>query len=122
MTFQAIDVTQTASTHNALDAAQSALCSGYLRKRAAQKAAGDPSPTEIEKPEVDVLLRYLGKTREKAETIRANSPAGSYLDGALTRTIASLNQEISQLRYLLKADENTPRPNAAPPRRMRPAN
>ncbi|WP_417669538.1 hypothetical protein [Roseibium sp.] len=79
----------------------------------------DPMP--IHAKDVDQLLRYLGKTRDKATSIRDNAPAGSYLDGVLERTIHGLDQEIAHLRYHLTNRDAADSPKARSSRRMRPA-
>ncbi|MEP0235847.1 hypothetical protein [Roseibium sp.] len=77
--------------------------------------------TPVTSPEVQTILLYLRKTRDKAETVRENAPAGSYLDGVLSRTIAGIDQEISQLRYLLNSADDAMKSLSAKPQRMRPA-
>ncbi|MBD8874679.1 hypothetical protein [Roseibium polysiphoniae] len=80
---------------------------------------GDATP--VTSPEVQTILLYLRKTRKKAETVRENAPAGSYLDGVLSRTIAGIDQEISQLRYLLNSADDATKTLSGRPQRMRPA-
>jgi hypothetical protein len=81
----------------------------------------DEMATPVTPSGINALLRYLAKTRAKAETIRENAPAGSYLDGVLSRTIAGLDQEIAQLRYLLTVPDLQDRTAGHAHRRMRPA-
>lgn len=57
--------------------------------------------TPLKMDELQILLLYLQKTRGRAERIRENSAAGSYLHAALSNTIAGLDAEIGQLRHVL---------------------
>ncbi|PVB59750.1 hypothetical protein DCO57_20760 [Labrenzia sp. 011] len=61
---------------------------------------------------------YLRKARDRAIDIRDRSPAGSYLENVLSRTIDSLTLELSQLDYLLTCKPATVVKHG---RRMRPA-
>ena len=58
-------------------------------------------PLLVTPDDVDRMMLYLLKARERAEKIRENAPAGSYLDSVLRRTIDGLGQELAHLRYLL---------------------
>ncbi|NVK32871.1 MAG: hypothetical protein HWE23_00235 [Rhodobacteraceae bacterium] len=76
--------------------------------------------------ESTAVLTYLHKARFKAQTVRDNTPAGSYVDTVLEGTIAGIDKEITQLRYLLSLDpehliESPVRMVQKPVRRMRAA-
>ncbi|WP_417684908.1 hypothetical protein [Roseibium sp.] len=75
----------------------------------------------VRSDDIDDLLLFLGKTRDKAERIRENAPAGSYLDSVLERTIHGIEQEIAQLRYLLGNKDPAAKAVAGTAQRMRPA-
>ncbi|MEP4769532.1 MAG: hypothetical protein ABJY83_16635 [Roseibium sp.] len=96
---------------------------GYLRLGTASQSTqqDDHHPTCVTSFEIDTLLRFLNSARKKAETVRENAPAGSYLDTVLSKTILGLDQEISQLRYLLAHPEDAVRATKTQPTRMRPA-
>ncbi|MTI43150.1 hypothetical protein E1178_05950 [Roseibium hamelinense] len=66
---------------------------------------------------LEEVMTYLRKARLRAEKVRDNSPAGSYLESVLTRTMAGLDRELAQLSYLL-AKRDHPAPQAT---KMRPA-
>lgn len=74
--------------------------------------------TTVTTSEVEIMILYLRKARDRALRIREHSPAGSYLDNVLANTIAGIELELSQLRYLLTLPEAQ---ESARPRRMRPA-
>lgn len=95
------------------------MSSGYARQ-GANKAVEDDELPALSKRDTDVglLLTYLQRTRAKAESIRENAPAGSYLDSVLSRTIAGLDTEIASLRYLCAAED---REIKTTPTRMRQA-
>ena len=119
-----LDINDAASSAAAL--AKTAAGCGYFRLPPhAENATGTTPEEEMATPVtpsgINALLRYLGKTRAKAETIRENAPAGSYLDGVLSRTIAGLDQEIAQLRYLLTVPDLPDDTAQHSRRRMRPA-
>ncbi|MEP3046477.1 MAG: hypothetical protein ABJL55_04000 [Roseibium sp.] len=96
---------------------------GYLRLGTTSRVSTqeDEHPTCVTPSEIDVLLRFLGSALRKAETVRENAPAGSYLDTVLTNTILGLDQEISQLRYLLAHPDETTKTAKTKSTRMRPA-
>ncbi|WP_068413362.1 hypothetical protein [Labrenzia sp. OB1] len=81
-----------------------------------------PSPevreTDVTAEDVRAMTQYLRKARDRAIDIRDRSPAGSYLESVLTRTIDSLTLELSQLDYLLTSKPVNVVTHA---RRMRPA-
>lgn len=80
---------------------------------------GSEDPVILLSPyDVDTMLLYLGKARDKADRIRENTPAGSYLDKVLQKTIFGIESEMAQLRYLLSCKELPEQPE---PARMRPA-
>ncbi len=74
--------------------------------------------TKVSPYDVDVMLLFLGKARNKAEAIRQNATAGSYLDTVLHKTISGIDQEMAQLKYLLSQRDL---PDTPQPSRMRPA-
>jgi len=74
--------------------------------------------TTVTISEVEIMLLYLRKARDRALRIREHAPAGSYLDNVLANTITGIELELSQLRYLLTLPEAQ---ESARPRRMRPA-
>ncbi len=80
--------------------------SGASAKAGGSSPSGAPYPSDLTAKDVPTsdlreLLCYLERTRAKAETVKENSPAGSYLDGALARTIAGLDEEIGELQKML---------------------
>lgn len=80
---------------------------------------GTDDPVILLSPyDVDTMLLYLGKARDKADRIRENTPAGSYLDKVLQKTIFGIEGEMAQLRYLLSC-RDLPEPSETA--RMRPA-
>jgi hypothetical protein len=94
-------------------------------------AAGSRHP-ESNKATVDVtendamaVVLYLEKALAKAEKIREQAPAGSYLSKVLSKTIDGIATELAQLKYLL-AHPDVPMPShlgqSIKPERMRPAN
>lgn len=96
---------------------------GYLRLGTTSKLSiqEDEHPTCVTSSEIDVLLRFLSSALRKAETVRENAPAGSYLDTVLTKTILGLDQEITQLRYLLAHPDDPTKVTKTKQTRMRPA-
>lgn len=79
--------------------------------------SGLDAPISMSERDFDTVLVYLGKARARAERIRENAPAGSYLEKVLARTIGGIDREMAQLRYLL-AQRDLPKPAG---RAMRPA-
>lgn len=79
--------------------------------------SGLGAPISMSERDVDTVLIYLGKARARAERIRENAPAGSYLEKVLARTIGGIETEMAQLKYLL-AQRDLPKPAG---RAMRPA-
>ncbi len=73
--------------------------------------------TNVTASEIETMVLFLRRARDRASTIRDNAPAGSYLDSVLKRTIHGIDQEVSQLNYLLAKRDMPDRPQA----RMRPA-
>jgi hypothetical protein len=67
--------------------------------------------------ELETMMLFLRRARDRAVVIRENAPAGSYLESVLHRTILGIDQELAQLRYLLTRSD-LPKPS---PTRMRPA-
>lgn len=62
----------------------------------------DMAPTTDVTPEdVRLMMVYLRKAKQRAISIRERSPAGSYMESVLTRTIDGIALELSQLDYLL---------------------
>lgn len=92
-------------------------CSCGYARLGHSKTAEEPVTLD-EDTDIGKLLAYLLKTKDKAEMIRENSPAGSYLDSVLQRTIAGIDTEIATLRYLSPADAGDIK---SKPARMRPA-
>ncbi|MEM9632258.1 MAG: hypothetical protein AAGA50_13085 [Pseudomonadota bacterium] len=58
-------------------------------------------PTDVTPDEVRTMIVYLQKARDRAMQIRERSPAGSYMENVLSRTIDGITLELSQLDYLL---------------------
>ena len=58
-------------------------------------------PTDVTPDEVRIMIAYLQKARDRAKQIRDRSPAGSYMENVLSRTIDGITLELSQLDYLL---------------------
>jgi hypothetical protein len=81
--------------------------------------SGDPTrqPPKITAGDLETMMLFLRRSRDRALTIRENSPAGSYLESVLNRTISGIDQELSQLNYLL-AKRDLPKQR---PAKMRPA-
>lgn len=78
--------------------------------------------TDVTPDDVRRMILYLRKARDRAIDIRDRSPAGSYLESVLIRTIDGITLELSQLDYLLAmkpVDDVAGAPSNA--RRMRPA-
>ncbi|WP_395174621.1 hypothetical protein [Roseibium alexandrii] len=67
--------------------------------------------------ELETMMLFLRRARDRAVVIRENAPAGSYLESVLHRTILGIDQELAQLKYLLTRSD-LPKPS---PTRMRPA-
>jgi len=78
---------------------------------------------DLTRTDLDTMVLYLERAQDRAERIRANTAAGSYLDRVLERTIAGISQELAQLRYLLGESNDVPAAPAEPMtrRRMHPA-
>ncbi|QDG78560.1 hypothetical protein [Labrenzia sp. PHM005] len=86
-------------------------------KSAVESGAERPQPTKANAADLETMMLFLRRSRDRALTIRENSPAGSYLESVLNRTITGIDQELSQLTYLLaKRDLPNRRPT-----KMRPA-
>lgn len=64
-----------------------------------------PNEISVTHFEVEDIARYLRATLNQASRIRANAPAGSYLDSVLGRTIEGLELELAQLKFLLADPE-----------------
>ncbi|WP_428527223.1 hypothetical protein [Roseibium sp.] len=78
------------------------------------------TPPQLAKPtagELETMMLFLRRARDRAVVIRENAPAGSYLESVLHRTILGIDQELTQLKYLL-AKSDLPKSS---PTRMRPA-
>lgn len=105
------------------DTPLSASGRGYLRLGLGTQTGceTDTSPIPMTIEEAEELLKYLARTRAKADSIRENAPAGSYLDSVLQRISAGLDHEISQLRYLTLNKDPATTCLPKPPKRMRPA-
>ncbi|WP_420411382.1 hypothetical protein [Roseibium sp.] len=90
----------------------------HVQDKSAVKSGGEqPQPTKVNAADLETMMLFLRRSRDRALTIRENSPAGSYLESVLNRTISGIDQELSQLTYLLaKRDLPTQRPT-----KMRPA-
>ena len=82
---------------------------------------GSRSPTDVTPEEVRMMMAYLHKARERAIQIRERSPAGSYMENVLCRTIDGITLELSQLDYLLARKPSRPVDADSTGRRMRPA-
>ncbi|GGB49815.1 hypothetical protein GCM10011316_22420 [Roseibium aquae] len=78
---------------------------------------------ELTRTDLDTMVLYLERAQDRAERIRENTPAGSYLDRVLERTIAGIALELTQLRYLLGESNELPSGFSSPltRRRMHPA-
>ncbi|MBO6892452.1 MAG: hypothetical protein JJ866_10975 [Roseibium sp.] len=76
---------------------------------------------DVTADDVRTMIQYLRKAKARAVEIRDRSPAGSYMESVLARTIDSITLELSQLDYLLarKPVDADALPNQQ--RRMRPA-
>lgn len=74
--------------------------------------------TTVTSGEVEIMILYLRKARDRALRIREHAPAGSYLDNVLANTITGIELEVSQLRYLLTLPEAQ---EPVRPKRMRQA-
>lgn len=88
-----------------------------LEQRGAPAKTGFPKLTRVTAGEIEQMVLYLQRARDRAASIRENAPAGSYLDSVLKRTIHGIDQEVSQLNYLL-AKRDQPQQS---PTKMRPA-
>lgn len=108
----------------AFDDAAPAQAADWRPEQAVQAAAGQDKETPLTPQDVEAILIYLARTRDKAEQIRERAPAGSYLDKVLMNTIDGIAREMAQLKYLL-AHPDVPVPvhltNEFRPNRMRPA-
>ncbi|MBO0345331.1 hypothetical protein [Roseibium limicola] len=94
---------------------------GYARFKKIPQIVGR---TDIQEDDLENLVIYLQRVRVRAERIRDNAPAGSYLADVLSRTLDGLTGEISQLRHLMGLRDSLPLPASQPAvaqRRMRPA-
>jgi len=76
--------------------------------------------TDVTPGDVQTMMLYLRKARDRAIAIRERSPGGSYLESVLTRTIDGITLELSQLEYLL-AQKPAAASRESAARRMRPA-
>jgi hypothetical protein len=82
----------------------------------------ESQPTmDVTLEEVRTMILYLRKARIRAIDIRDRSPAGSYMESVLARTIDGITLELSQLDYLLARKPIDAEKVAAKSRRMRPA-
>lgn len=89
---------------------------------ASQTSGFDALPTTDVTPEdVREMMTYLRKAKERAVAIRDHSPAGSYMESVLTRTIDGITLELSQLDYLLARKPVMLAEKGPLDRRMRPA-
>jgi len=77
--------------------------------------------TDVSPEDVRTMMLYLRKARDRAILIRDRSPAGSYLESVLSRTIDGIALELSQLDYLLALKPADEAKSGQPARRMRPA-
>lgn len=77
--------------------------------------------TDVTPEDVREMMTYLRKAKERAVAIRDRSPAGSYMESVLTRTIDGITLELSQLDYLLARKPVMLAENGPSDRRMRPA-
>ncbi|MCV0429493.1 MAG: hypothetical protein K5905_28965 [Roseibium sp.] len=82
---------------------------------------GSRSPTDVTPEEVRMMMTYLRKARDRAIQIRERSPAGSYMENVLCRTIDGITLELSQLDYLLARKPIDPVNTGTASNRMRPA-
>ncbi|WP_305986312.1 hypothetical protein [Roseibium sp. MMSF_3544] len=80
-----------------------------------------PAPTDVTPEDVRQMIIYLRKAKDRAMAIRDRSPAGSYMESVLTRTIDGITLELSQLDYLLARKPAETAEAASSARRMRPA-
>lgn len=106
------------------DSAQASTAASWPAAERRPTAEPQTDTAALTRQDVETILLYLSKTRDKAEQIRERAPAGSYLDKVLMNTIDGIAQEMAQLRYLL-AHPDMPLPvhltSAATSGRMRPA-
>lgn len=77
--------------------------------------------TDVTPEDVRKMILYLRKARDRAVDIRDRSPAGSYLESVLIRTIDGITLELSQLDYLLATKPVKATVPGTPSRRMRQA-
>ncbi|GAA0777222.1 hypothetical protein E1180_16430 [Roseibium denhamense] len=95
--------------------------------QARQTSSACPPPADLGQPldvtrkDVDLMVLYLRKARDRARDIRDRSPAGSYMESVLSRTIDGLTLELSQLEYLLARKPADAPGNPPAGTRMRPA-
>jgi|GEM_PF-1722829 len=80
-----------------------------------------PPRIDVTPEEVHTMMLYLRRARDRAIEIRERSPAGSYLESVLARTINGITLELSQLDYLLACKPVNVARETRTDRRMRPA-
>ena len=80
-----------------------------------------PPPTDVTSEEVRQMILYLRRAKDRATAIRERSPAGSYMESLLTRTIDGITLELSQLDYLLAQKPVVTKKAGTTNGRMRPA-
>ncbi|MET1414535.1 hypothetical protein ABVF61_19845 [Roseibium sp. HPY-6] len=87
------------------------------------EAAGSevPPATDVTPEDVRRMIIYLRKAKDRAIAIREQSPAGSYMESVLVRTIDGITLELSQLDYLLARSPVKAVDARLSARRMRPA-
>lgn len=86
-----------------------------------QRKVQEPVVTDITAGDVQVMILYLRKARNRAIDIRDRSPAGSYLENVLSRTINGIALELKQLEYLLMSNPDALPRSQTGNARMRPA-
>ncbi|MBN9669569.1 hypothetical protein [Roseibium aggregatum] len=86
----------------------------------AVSSLSDVAVTDVSPEEVRSMMLYLRKARDRAILIRERSPAGSYLESVLSRTIDGIALELSHLEYLLALKPASEAASTKTARRMRP--
>ncbi len=107
-------------TYFELKASASHLAADEYEPQVQVETAPPKTPPQFTQPaasELETMMLFLRRARDRAVVIRENAPAGSYLESVLHRTILGIDQELAQLKYLL-AKSDQPKPS---PARMRPA-
>ncbi|TYC51201.1 hypothetical protein FMN50_21845 [Rhodobacterales bacterium] len=89
--------------------------------KAKMSQSADVHPIDVTTEDLRTMILYLRKARERAIDIRDRSPAGSYLESVLIRTIDGIALELSQLDYLLAKKPVDVRAAGKHAQRMRPA-